>query len=190
TAIGLALTACSGASAARENFAGHPLSTPQTAIAAPATASAASLVSTPTITPEVPLPTPTSVRPTPATPPSERAVIQPIQGWHVGGQVAIWTMPNGDLFLNAAIAGPPDELLRATGGPNLMWSVTGGACADETSPLRPRFPPTVLLRFHAQQDEPGHQTISTVIPPTATTLLAFVNGGGPLIACVNLPIHP
>jgi hypothetical protein len=133
------------------------------------------------------------------------AEVQPVPPWRVGGGLKVWSTPGGDLLLRAETEGPPEEITRwtpalAVSSPNLMWSVVEGRCAEWVEGSgRQANPGRVVARFTPPVEEPGRQTFSLVIarrwqewwrPSRPLTLLAFVNGGGGLVACADVPAGP
>lgn len=115
--------------------------------------------------------------------------IQPIADAHVTGYVDLERLANGDVRLRVTAQGRSREVY----GSNLMWMIATDTCEAWRAPHGQVNPGAVLSRFNAdnpQADQPGLQHFSLVIPAEQANpplvLLAFRNGGGPLLACADL----
>ncbi len=132
-----------------------------------------------------------AVRPLPDTS-LMTAAVRPAEGWEVRGQVAVWPTQGGDAFLRAEITGPPNELERNGNHINLIWHVVSGDCAAwRDASGRQQNAGQVLYRDTPPVKSSGQQTFVLGLrqdwlkQPLA--LAAFVNGGGPFVACADLP---
>ena len=124
--------------------------------------------------------------------PGAMAVIAPLPDWHVTGQARLVPNASGDFSLFVEVTAPDAELYRENGGPRLLWFVYQGSCdALQLPPGQRGAQATVLYKENPGVDRPGHQRFTFIIERQWATkplaLAAFGEGGGPLIACGDLP---
>jgi hypothetical protein len=115
------------------------------------------------------------------------APIAPAAGWQVRGEAQVWPLASGDFVLRVTVTGPVEQLTRPNGGTNLIWFLSAGKCSEIT-----KVPgPPVLYRETSPVTSAGQQSFVLGIlrqwrnQPLAVS--AFVNGGGPFVACADLP---
>jgi hypothetical protein len=124
--------------------------------------------------------------------------IHPVAGWHVRGHVRAQPRPPGaSPGFQVEVQAPPPELARPDGGPNLIWHIGAGRCDPRAS-----GPVVVWDRIFylltPPASGPGRQAfVMPLVPAWAEgefewrnrplILAAYINGGGPLVACAALP---
>ena len=110
--------------------------------------------------------------------------VRPAEGFDLSGRATVTALAHGDVLLRVEVTGSVEELGEAIP----LWHIIEGTCARwrEASAVRYRFNPPV--------DAPGRQSFSFVIAQQHVTspllLAAFRQGGGPLLACADLPLSP
>lgn len=111
--------------------------------------------------------------------------IQPLPGWTVSAQAQGWTTPNGAVLLRVEVSGPASES-------DLIWHIVEGTCqAWSEASAQQRTAGRVFYRDTPLTGGADHYTFSMVIArewlayPLAVS--AFVNGGGPMVACGEIP---
>lgn len=116
-------------------------------------------------------------RPLPA--PVRRAAIRPAQWLDVSGEASVAATPSGDRLLSVTARGA--ELSRRGGEPNALWHLVEGSCEQTRR---------VLFRGTFPLQAPDRQMFTLMLPRTErpAALAAFVNGGGPLLACADLDL--
>ncbi len=130
----------------------------------------------------------------PAAAKSVGGSIQPVAGWHIGGTVTASLTDAGTLAIIAHVQAPEAELVRPGGEANLLWNLVNASCAQViTATAGPvsRLPFQVLALMLPVPDGPGRQTVQFLVPRPSTgetlAVAAVVNGGGPLLACGEVP---
>jgi hypothetical protein len=131
-----------------------------------------------------------------APPAAPIAQISPATGWHVRGRVQVLpTPPEGSPAFEIEVTAPVPELARPDGGPNLIWHIGVGRCEANDQGIIVAWD-DIFYRLTPPVNSPGRQVFTMpLIPGWATfewqgrplLLAAYVNGGGPLVACANLP---
>jgi hypothetical protein len=115
------------------------------------------------------------------------APIVPAPAWQVRGEARVWRLASGDFVLRVTVTGPAEQLARPNGDTNLIWFLSAGACNELTNVPGP----SVLYRETSPVTSTGQQSFVLGIlqqwrgQPLAVS--AFVNGGGPFVACADLP---
>jgi hypothetical protein len=126
-----------------------------------------------------------------ATPDPAVAALRPAPGFGLSGRVAVEALPNGDALLWIEARGPVEEL----GEEIPLWHIGQGTCDawGRASVERPSAG-EVLYRFNPPVQSPGRQSFDFVVAATHATpplvLAAFEQGGGPMMACADLPLAP
>lgn len=130
-----------------------------------------------------------------ATTSSDAAVpIHPAAGWRVQGEARRMATASGQRFVQVDVTGPAAELSRPNGGRNLLWHLGVGQCETTDQGARAVFD-TIFYKHTPPVTGPGRQTFTMLPIPDSKShwrgsplvLAAYVNGGGPFVACANLP---
>ncbi|HEX5502224.1 MAG TPA: zf-HC2 domain-containing protein [Thermomicrobiales bacterium] len=119
-----------------------------------------------------------SYQPVPGSRPAV-ATLTPAPGRQVGGRVHVWAAPGGGGLLRVELDGPADEPVR----PSLLWFIRGGSCAESGAVPGPH----VFYKV-----DPQRRIFSLIVPrewhAATFSLSAYVEGGGPLVTCADLPL--
>lgn len=127
---------------------------------------------------------PISATPVPA------GAIAPLPGLHISGAAQLAPTASGDHALFVSITGPVEEINRGYSGPRLLWHLIQGSCEAIQRPPGTRDV-TVLYRVNPGGATPGRQDFTINVKREWATqplaIAAYGEGGGPLIACGDLP---
>ena len=123
-------------------------------------------------------------------------LIEPAPGWHVRGQArrVFLTPPRRHPTFQVEVSALEREVARPTGGPNLIWHVGAGRCQAGATGSAIVWD-QIFYRLTPPATSPGRQAFTVPITTewadiwrgAPLVLAAYVNGGGPFVACANLP---
>lgn len=120
--------------------------------------------------------------------------LHPAADWHVRGSIRQLTTAGGEQVAQVDITAPTAELTRQDGGPNLLWHLGAGRCETTDRGAKAVFV-TIFYKHTPPVTDPDRLTFTMLPIPSShahwrgspLVLAAYVNGGGPFVACANLP---
>lgn len=121
--------------------------------------------------------------------------LHPAAGWHMRGIVRQLPATIDKRGVQVDVTAPAAELSRPDGGPNLLWHLGVGRCETTDRDAKAVFE-TIFYKHTPPVTGPGRLTFTMLPIPSPwdaqwrgspLVLAAYVNGGGPFVACVNLP---
>jgi hypothetical protein len=113
---------------------------------------------------------------------------QRIPGGKVSGTVKVWPTPGGDYLLSIDSASTDSDVIFRPAIP--LWHVATGTCRQwqrggTLTDVK------VLARVNYPIETPGRQSFSLILPANWSgeplVLIPFVQGGGPMVACAQIP---
>lgn len=118
-------------------------------------------------------------------------------GWHVSGSIEATVTAGGETLIVVNVAAPANELVRDLGQDNLLWQLETGTCnvvVAASAPPVHRLPYRVLaLGGRVERTAPDGELVRFQIDAPAAveplSLAAFVDGGGPMVACGDVPAN-
>jgi len=107
------------------------------------------------------------------------ARLQPAAGVQLSGRAFTSSTLSGDRLVRVVVDG--SAVARNDGATNIIWHLDGARCGDD------RHTYSIRLTFPAQTPTHSEFTLVLARDTPVRSLAAYVNGGGELLGCVDLP---